>query len=97
MPVVKKILVTCGTAIAITTLIARTIEEGMAARGIPVITRQCKTSEVLELSTLGYDLLVSTTVIKGPIPIPAVRGTAFLGNAGHEQVMDEIARILQKD
>ena len=97
MPVVKKVLVVCGTAIATASLIARTIEEGMAVRGIAVLTRQCKSSEVLGLADQGYDLVVSTTIISDTISIPFVRGTAFLSSTGHEKVMEEIAQILHKE
>ena len=38
----KRILVACGTAIATSTVVAKSIEEEMKKRGIQVITRQCK-------------------------------------------------------
>ena len=46
----KRILVACGTAIATSTVVAKGIEEALKARGISVITRQCKATEVRGLA-----------------------------------------------
>ena len=40
MPMRKTILVACGTAIATSTVVAKSIEEILRARGIDVVTRQ---------------------------------------------------------
>jgi PTS system galactitol-specific IIB component len=42
MSIRKTILVACGTAIATSTVVAKTLEEVLRERGIDVVTRQCK-------------------------------------------------------
>ena len=96
MPPIQKILVACTTAMAISTLIARTIEEALAERGIRVVTRQCKINELSTLADQGYTLVVSTTIIQDHLPIPVISGMPFLCGNDHKQVLDEIAAVLTK-
>jgi PTS system galactitol-specific IIB component len=89
----KVILVACGTAIATSTVVAKAIEEGLAARGIKVITRQCKAAEVLSLAP-GADLVVTTTPVPTNLGVPVIKTLAFLTGVGKEEVLDQIAKIL---
>lgn len=91
----KRILVTCGTAIATSTVVAKAIEEGLAARGIPVVTRQCKAAEVPALAK-EFDLVVTTTPVPGDLGVPVIQTLAFLTGIGKDQVLDQIAEILRK-
>lgn len=91
----KRILVACGTAIATSTVVAKAIEEGLAARGIPVITRQCKAAEVPALAK-DFDLVVTTTPVPQDLGIPVIQTLAFLTGIGKDQVLDQIAEILRK-
>jgi len=91
----KRVLVACGTAIATSTVVAKAIEEGLAARGIPVITRQCKASEVPALAK-DFDLVVTTTPVPQDLGIPVIQTLAFLTGIGKDQVLDQIAEILRK-
>jgi len=90
----KRILVACGTAIATSTVVAKAIEEALKARGIDVITRQCKAAEVKGLAQ-GYDLIVTTTPVPKDIGIPVIQTLAFLTGIGKEAVIEDIVKALQ--
>ncbi len=90
----KRILVACGTAIATSTVVAIAIEEAMKARGIPVITRQCKATEVRGLAS-GYDLIVTTTPVPKDLNVPVIQTLAFLTGVGKEAVIEQIANALE--
>jgi PTS system galactitol-specific IIB component len=90
----KRILVACGTAIATSTVVAKAIEESLRARGIPVITRQCKATEVKGLAP-GYDLIVTTTPVPKDLGVPVIQTLAFLTGIGKEAVIEQIADILK--
>ena len=90
----KRILVSCGTAIATSTVVAKAIEEAMKARGINVTTRQCKASEVKSLAE-GVDLIVTTTPVPQGLGVPVIQTLAFLTGIGKEAVINQIAEILQ--
>jgi PTS system galactitol-specific IIB component len=91
----KRILVSCGTAIATSTVVAIAIEEAMKDRGINVTIRQCKASEVPSL-VQGMDLVVTTTPVPGNLGVPVIQTLAFLTGIGKEEVLDQIAAILEK-
>ncbi|MGO9744516.1 MAG: PTS sugar transporter subunit IIB [Roseiarcus sp.] len=91
----KIVLVACGTAVATSTVVANSIEEEMAARGIPVETRQCKVTEVSGLVD-GVDLVVSTTPLPPNLPKPAIVTLAFLTGIGRDAEIEKIAAILAK-
>jgi len=90
----KRILVACGTAIATSTVVAIAIEEALKARGINVVTRQCKAAEVKSLAP-GYDLIVTTTPVPKDIGIPVIQTLAFLTGIGKEAVIEDIVKALQ--
>lgn len=89
----KRILVACGTAIATSTVVARAIEEAMSERGIRVITRQCKATEVPSL-VQGMDLIVTTTPVPGNLGVPVIQTLAFLTGIGKEAVIEQISKAL---
>lgn len=93
MPQPKRILVACGTAIATSTVVARAIEDALKARGIDVVTRQCKASEAPSMAQ-GMDLIVTTTPLPGNLGVPVVKTLAFLTGIGKEQAIEEIVKIL---
>jgi PTS system galactitol-specific IIB component len=90
----KRILVACGTAIATSTVVAKGIEEALKARGIPVVTRQCKAAEVKGLAA-GYDLIVTTTPVPKDLGVPVIQTLAFLTGVGKEAVIEQIVQALQ--
>lgn len=89
----KRILVACGTAVATSTVVAKSIEETLKARGIPVITRQCKSTEVRGLAP-GYDLIVTTTPVPKDLDVPVIQTLAFLTGVGKEAVIEQIIKAL---
>ena len=89
----KKILVACGTAIATSTVVAKKLEEKLAARGIAVTIDQCRASEV-GARAAGYDLVVSTTEVDDARGKPHVRTLSFLTGIGVDADVDKIARLL---
>lgn len=94
MRVTKRILVACGTAIATSTVVANAIEESLRARGIEVVTRQCKASEVAGLAK-DYDLIVTTTPVPPNLGVPVIQTLAFLTGIGKEDVIEQIIKTLQ--
>ena len=93
MPPVKKILVACGTAVATSTVVAKKLEEALAARGIAVKIDQCKASEV-SAKAAAYDLVVSTTEVDDARGKPLVRTLSFLTGIGIDKDVDKIAKLL---
>ncbi len=91
----KRILVACGTAIATSTVVAKGIEEALKERGIQVITRQCKASEVRSLAG-DADLIVTTTPVPSDLGVPVIQTLAFLTGIGKEEVIEQIIQELQK-
>ncbi len=94
MPMRKTILVACGTAVATSTVVAKSIEEILRDRGIDVVTRQCKASEVANM-TSGVDLIVTTTPLQGNLGVPVIQTLAFLTGMGKEAVIEQIIQALK--
>ncbi|MEA4909055.1 MAG: PTS sugar transporter subunit IIB [Chloroflexi bacterium] len=94
MALKKTILVACGTAIATSTVVARALEEALKARGINVLTRQCKAMEV-KSQLAGVDLVVSTTPVPKDLGVPVIQTLAFLTGIGKEAVIEDIVKALQ--
>lgn len=90
----KTILISCGTAVATSTMVACAIEEAMKARGIDIITRQCKAIEVRSLVD-GADLIVTTTPVPEDLGVPVIHTLAFLTGIGKEEVIEQIANSLK--
>lgn len=95
MPQPKRILVACGTAIATSTVVAKAIENALRERGIEVITRQCKASEVASMVE-GMDLVVTTTPVPTNLGVPVIQTLAFLTGIGKEAVIDQIVKVLSE-
>jgi PTS system galactitol-specific IIB component len=66
----------------------------MYKRGIKVITRQCKASEVKGLEH-GYDLIVTTTPLPKDLEVPVIQTLAFLTGIGKEDVLNQIQKALE--
>lgn len=90
----KMVLVSCGTAIATSTVVAKAIEERCKAEGIAVRTRQCKAAEIRSLAQ-DADLIVTTTPVPSDIGVPVIQGLAFLTGIGRDQVLDQICAALR--
>jgi len=91
----KRVLVACGTAIATSTVVAKAIEEALKERGIEIITRQCKASEVKSLAG-DADLIVTTTPVPENLGVPVIHTLAFLTGIGKEDAIEQIVEILSK-
>lgn len=84
------VLVSCGTGIATSTLVAKTIEEAAKKAGVTnVVARQCKAAELPKLAQ-DADLIVTTTPVRGDLGIPVIQGLAFLTGVGKDQVLKDI-------
>jgi PTS system galactitol-specific IIB component len=92
----KTVIVSCGTGIATSTVVAKSIEEACKAAGISVITKQCKAAEIQVLIDQGADLIVTTSQMRSDPGIPVIRGLAFLTGIGKDKVLEEIIAILKK-
>ena len=91
----KTVIVSCGTAIATSTVAAKAIEEACKEAGIDVITKQCKAAEIPIYLEQGADLIVTTSQMRFDPGIPVVKGLAFLTGIGIEAVVNEILDILR--
>ncbi len=89
----KRILVACGTAIATSKVVAMAVEEALKERGIEVITKQCKASEVTRLVE-GIDLVLTTTPVSGNVNVPVIQTLAFLTGVGKESIIQQIIKAL---
>ena len=91
----KTVIVSCGTAIATSTVAAKAIEEACKEAGIHVVTKQCKAAEIQGYIDQGADLIVTTTQMRYDPGIPVVNGLPFLTGMGKEQVIEEIISYLK--
>ena len=91
----KTVIVSCGTAIATSTVAAKAIEEACKAAGIAVITKQCKGTEIPRYLEQGADLIVTTSQLRFDPGIPVIKGLAFLTGIGKDQVIQEILEVLK--
>jgi PTS system galactitol-specific IIB component len=91
----KTVIVSCGTAIATSTVVAKAIEEACKAEGIAVHTKQCKAAEIARYVEEGADLIVTTSQIRYDPGIPVIQGLAFLTGVGKDQVLEEILGYLR--
>lgn len=89
----KKVLVACGTGVATSTVVAQAVQAALHERGIAIVTRQCKASEVPG-QIEDVDLVISTTPLPKDLPRPAIVTLAFLTGIGKERELDRIAEIL---
>ncbi len=93
----KTVIVSCGTAIATSTVVAKAIEEACKEEGIKVTVKQCKTAEIQRLVEAGADLIVTTSQLRFDPGIPIVKGLAFLTGIGTDQVMETILGHLKDE
>lgn len=91
----KTVIVSCGTAIATSTVAAKAIEAACKEAGIDVITKQCKASEISVYLEQGADLIVTTSQMRFDPGIPVVKGLPFLTGIGIDAVVKEILDILK--
>lgn len=85
----KKILVSCGSAIATSTVVARKIVEELEKKDIRVDIKQCKVAEITSQLD-GVDLIVTTTPVTGVGDIPVIYTLSFLTGIGVEADMEKI-------
>ena len=91
----KTVIVSCGTAIATSTVAAKAIEEACKAAGLDVKTKQCKAAEIKNYLDAGADLIVTTSQIRFDPGIPVISGLPFLTGIGRDKVIEEIIEILK--
>lgn len=90
----KTVIVSCGTAIATSTVAAKAIEDACKAEGISVRTQQCKAAEIKNYLD-GADLIVTTSQIRFDPGIPVINGLPFLTGLGKDKVIAEIIELLR--
>lgn len=93
----KTVVVSCGTAIATSTVAAKAIEEACKQEGIDVVTKQCKSAEIKKYIEQGADLIVTTSQVRFDPGIPVVKGLAFLTGVGKDEVIQEIIDYLKEE
>ena len=91
----KTVIVSCGTAIATSTVAAKAIEDACKEAGIKVITKQCKATEIKTYLDQGADLIVTTSQLRFEPDIPVLKGLPFLTGVGKEKLIEEILEILK--
>ena len=92
----KTVIVSCGTAIATSTVVAKAIEEACKEAGIDVVTKQCKAAEIKNYVDQGADLIVTTSQIRFDPGIPVLSGLAFLTGVGKDKVLEEVIEHLKE-
>ena len=91
----KKILISCGTAIATSTVVLRKIDEKLAEKGLSADLIQCKASEVASKLD-GVDLIVTTTPVGEVGNIPVIQTLSFLTGMGIEKDMEKIISYVKE-
>jgi galactitol PTS system EIIB component len=91
---VKKILVSCGTAVATSTVVAKKVEETLKNKGYNVVVEQCKASEV-PYKAAGADVIVTTTPISDAGSTPVIQTISFLTGVGIDADIDKIIQYLE--
>jgi galactitol PTS system EIIB component len=91
----KTVIVSCGTAVATSTVAAKAIEEACKKAGIAVVTKQCKSAELQGYISQGADLIVSTTQMRFDPGIPVLNGLPFLTGMGKDKLIEEILELLK--
>jgi galactitol PTS system EIIB component len=91
----KTVIVSCGTAVATSTVAAKAIEDACKEAGISVKTKQCKAAEIKIYVDQGADLIVTTTQLRYDPGIPVINGLAFLTGIGKEKVIQQILDVLK--
>ena len=91
----KKILVSCGTAVATSTVVLRKIEDYLNNKGIKVTMIQCKAAEVPSKLD-GVDLIVTTTPVGDVGDIPVIQTLSFLTGIGVDADMEKIISYIEE-
>lgn len=92
----KTVIVSCGTAIATSTVVAKAIEEACKAEKIAVNIKQCKAAEIQAYLNDGADLIVTTSQLRFDPGVPVIKGLAFLTGIGKDEVMKQIMEVIRK-
>ncbi|MBE3558126.1 MAG: PTS sugar transporter subunit IIB [Ktedonobacteraceae bacterium] len=91
-----RILVSCGTGIATSTLAADKLKRLLKARGLTITTSSCKAAEVIsKVSTFRPHVIVSTTQVAVKVPVKVFNGLPLLSGVGVEKLADDIAAYLK--
>lgn len=90
----KTVLVACGTAVATSTVVAKSIEDAAKEAGIKIHTKQCKVSEI-GVHADSADLIVSTTQVSQDFGVPVINGLPFLTGIGKDQTLEQIISALK--
>ncbi len=93
----KTVIVSCGTAIATSTVVAKAIEEACKKEGIRVNVKQCKAADIMNQMKDGADLIVTTSQVRGDPGVPVIKGLAFLTGIGKDAVLEQIMVVLRKE
>ena len=92
----KTVIVSCGTGIATSTVVAVAIEQACKKEGLSVNVKQCKAAELPMILADGADLVVTTSTMRFDPGIPVIKGLAFLTGIGKDQVLAQIMDVLRK-
>jgi PTS system galactitol-specific IIB component len=95
MPALR-LLVSCGTGIATSTLAADKIKRLLKARGVDVSTQSCKAAEVAsKISSYRPHAIISTTQVSVKVPVKVFNGLPLLSGIGADKLADDIAAYLK--
>ncbi len=90
----KKILISCGTAVATSTVVLRKIEEILGDKGLKPTLVQCKAPEVPSKLD-GVDLIVTTTPVGDVGDIPVIQTLSFLTGIGIDTDIEKIISYIK--
>lgn len=92
----KRVLIVCGTGVATSTVVADKVRKHLESVGIPATVDQTKVTE-LHRGAASYDVIVSTTQVRGDVGVPVVAGLPFLTGVGVEAALAEVEGHLRDD
>jgi PTS system galactitol-specific IIB component len=90
----KKILVVCATGTATAAVVGQALGTALRARGLEAEISLCAIADV-QASSVGQDLIVSTTPISVKVAAPVVQTLAFLTGVEVDAVVGKIVSVLQ--
>lgn len=89
-----QVLVSCGSGIATSTVIANHVKALCESNGFKVNTQQVKVVEVEKLAP-EYDLIVSSTKIPAAVKTPFVFAISYLTGVNQEATDEEVLSKLR--
>ena len=93
----KRIYLCCGTGIATSTAVRKKVEDEMNRRGLKgMYTISQGTAGAAAASSVNFDFIISTLMLKTNCACPIIVATGLLMNRGTKEIYDEIEKMIRE-